>query len=89
MTRKKRPLPPANRVPRDVSGMAVTDVLGYGVMSWSPDPKGIAPATQVHLLLHTRQMFPWVVRLKSAAAVDELIDALRRHRVDVFGPMED
>lgn len=88
MSRKKRPLPPPNRVPQDVSGTRYYDVLEYGVCSWSPDPRGISAATQVHFQLVTRQLDPIVVRMKSAAAVDELIDALTRHRVDVFGPME-
>lgn len=89
MPRKKRPLPPPNRVPRDVTGMSVIDVPEYGVFSWSPDPRGCAPSTQVHLHLQTRGNPPLVLRFKSAAAVDEMIDALRRHRIDVFGPEQE
>lgn len=50
---------------------------------------GTGPATAVAFILNLRNTpFPLVMRLKSKRAVDELIDALKHHRDDVFGAAE-
>ena len=59
---------------------------GFDVFSWSPEPVGTANAkvTQVHL--HGVASFGRVVwRFKSPRTLDGLIDALVKHREDVWG----
>jgi hypothetical protein len=59
---------------------------GFGVYSWSPEPVGTvdAKATQVHLHGITGLgRVCW--RFKSPASLDDLIDALTKHREDVWG----
>jgi hypothetical protein len=55
------------------------------VYSWCPEPAEDPnrKATQVHLVVGTTNTF--VIRFKSAAAIDALIDALAAHREDVWG----
>lgn len=59
---------------------------GFGVFSWSPAPPGTenAPVTQVHL--HGVTSLGRVMwRFKSPRTLDSLIDALMKHRKDVWG----
>lgn len=58
---------------------------GCDVASWCPTPDGTGPATQVHLVCSADQA-RFVVRLKSGKVCDSLIEALQKHRADVFGP---
>jgi hypothetical protein len=59
----------------------------FSVWSWSPAPAGTAHArsTQVHVHFGTPPGVVMVVRFKSADAIDALIDALVKHRTDVWG----
>jgi len=60
---------------------------GYDVYSWSPEPAGTgAKCTQVHLALPPVERVRFVLRLKSARALDELVAVLLQHRADVWGP---
>lgn len=55
---------------------------GFEVGSWSPTPQ--APCTQVHLrTLIGRVTCCW--RFKGPGTIDDLIDALVKHREDVWG----
>ena len=83
--RRKRNLPPANRVPSDCPPAVAIEY--YRVASWSPAPAAdrTATATAVALEIKLRGLnLPFAVRFHSPAAVDELIDALLRHRADVW-----
>lgn len=83
--RRKRELPPANRVPSDCGPALAIEY--YRVASWSPAPASTpnAPVTAVALEIKLRGLsVPFAVRFQSPAAVDELIDALQRHRADVW-----
>ncbi len=56
------------------------------VYSWSPMPVGVpGKSTQVHLHIGSEPNRA-LLRFKSARALDELIDALVKHREDVWGP---
>lgn len=87
--RKKRPLPPANRIPSDVPPMARIEY--YRVASWSPapasDPTGKVEAVVLEIKLEGLEV-PFGVRFRSPAALDELVDALLRHRADVWPEAE-
>jgi hypothetical protein len=68
---------------------------GYSVYSWSPTPqaevdagKPQAPSTQVHLHLPVGGA-TLIMRFKSARAADEMIDALMKHRKDVWGERDE
>jgi len=79
-------LPPASGVPVNVTGLAYYSLESYKVASWCPTPDGTGPAEQVHLVLNVKWMdAPFILRLKSRRATDELIAALQRHRDDVWG----
>ena len=83
--RRKRKLPSANRIPSDVPPMARIEY--YRVASWSPAPASEqnAPLEAVVLEIKVQGVgIPLGVRFKSPAAVDALIDALLRHRADVW-----
>jgi hypothetical protein len=83
--RKKRPLPPLNRIPENTGGTLYFDIAEYGVHNWHPLPDGKGAPTQVHVrFVFANGMPPMVLRLKGPAAVDELVDALNRHRFDVW-----
>lgn len=81
-SRNRRPLPPVNRVPRELLGLTL---IGYTVGSWCPTQDGSGPPEAVALGLVV-DGFPGelVMRLKSPRAVDELIAALQRHKADVW-----
>jgi hypothetical protein len=56
------------------------------VFSWSPMPPGLrGKSTQVHLHLGSPPGRVVLVRFKSAKAIDFMIDALVKHREDVWG----
>lgn len=60
-------------------------VKEYVVGSWCPSPDGSGPATAVSIQLVTNVPdVTFFMRLKSPAAVDEMIAALSRHRDDVW-----
>jgi hypothetical protein len=55
------------------------------VYSWCPSFDGSGAPTQVHLHFDMAPGPVFVVRLKTPAGIDALIDALIEHRRDVFG----
>lgn len=91
---KRRKLPPAGgpgsygEDPRFRAARAIFEPEGYSVYSHSDDPMpGRTPANAVVFVLWLRfegEKIGVAMRLKSRAAVDELIDSLERHAVDVW-----
>ena len=77
-------LPDPNRIPENLDNVKVIPVKEYMVASWCQMPEGKGQPTQVHLVLKTSAELPIVLRLKSKDAVDILIEALERHRNDVW-----
>jgi hypothetical protein len=84
--RKKRPLPPHNRVPRNLDeGRRVMEITSYTVASWTPERDGKGKAEAVMLAFEINGIpFDFAVRLKNPAAVDELVEALQRSKFDVW-----
>lgn len=77
-------LPLPNRIPENCPDHLLALRIGdYQVGSWHPLPDGKGRATQVHLALRLN-VGVVVLRLKSRNAVQTLIDALERHRDDVW-----
>lgn len=74
--------------PRFAAAKAIFEPLGYDVFSHSDDPvPGRTPPSAVAFVLWLRfegERIGVAMRLKSRAAVDELIDSLERHAVDVW-----
>jgi hypothetical protein len=82
--RPKRPLPPANRIPEAIPA-GTLNITSYKIGSWCPTPDGSGPATAVAIRFETAiPDVAFAVRLKSPAAVDEMIEALLRHKNDVW-----
>jgi hypothetical protein len=77
------------RTKRGAGTFAQADYLAvpeeYNVYSWCPTPDGTGPATQVHLHFGKEPDPIFVIRIKSAAALDALIQTLQEHREDVWG----
>lgn len=85
MSRRKRrgPLPPMDG-PRQLFGVSINS---YSVGSWCPTTDGTGPAEAVAIELDTHingQNIPMIMRLKSPQAVDTMIQALLRHKRDVW-----
>lgn len=77
-------MPPANRIPGSLEGVTIEQ---YMVCSWCPTSDGSGPATAVGFVLDLRlssTVMQCVMRLKSPAAVDTLIESLKRHKADVW-----
>jgi len=64
-------------------------LVSYTVGSWSSDPvPDRTPPVAVVLVLHLKEKEKELhigLRLKSKSAVNELIDILEHHKVDVWG----
>lgn len=62
---------------------------GLDIVEWHPLPNGEGKATQVHIIITPGEgpldEFKFVMRLKSKAACDAMIETLQRHRDSVFG----
>lgn len=70
--------------PRQIRGVRLT---GYTIGSWCPTDDGTGPAEAVSFSLETKlgnQDCNFVMRLKSPNTVDELVQALLKHRQDVW-----
>ena len=84
----RRPLPEP-KGPGSYDKIPGLSCLGYDVYSHSEDPvPGRSPATAVLLVMRAQlgdEPFALAMRLKSRAALDQLVDALERHAVDVWG----
>lgn len=57
---------------------------GLHVGSWCPTPTPTVPPTQVHLSIPMGDQGTMVLRFKSPKTLDTLIEALRKHRLDVW-----
>lgn len=78
--RFRRPKP-AHSTPRDLHHEEIIEVKSVGAFSWSPGRVSEnLPCTQVHLRIEIDASLPLVMRLKSRAACDELINALIAER---------
>lgn len=71
--------------PTALSGVAINS---YTVGSWCPTPDGSGPAEAVALSLQVQwrrdEEIDLVLRLKTPQAVDQMIQALLRHKRDVW-----
>jgi len=92
--RNRRNLPPGNRIPRSIEevsgGRPVAVIEEYEVGSWCPTPDGTGPAEAV--VIHFKGLklpVDFAIKMKSRAAVEEMIDALTRHMNDVWPGGED
>ncbi len=81
----RRRLPPPSRQLHTLTGLSIES---YTVGSWCPTPDGTGPATAVGLSLTVVGLAPvpvdLVMRLKTPAAVDNMIQSLLRHKRDVW-----
>lgn len=64
---------------------------GFDIFSWCPTPqaeidagKPAAPSTQVHMFI-PMDIATVVIRFKGPGTLDRLIEALQKHREDVWG----
>ncbi len=74
-------LNPASSDPIQLAGV---NVRGYTIGSWCPTPDGTGPAIAVAISIETEAFGDIVLRIKSPQAVDEFIQALLRHKRDVW-----
>ena len=83
MTRKKRGrLGPMRHMARPIVG-PLTE--GFTVGSWCPTPDGSGPVEAVGVSFHLDDdLGEATLRLKSPSAVDAMIQALLRHKRDVW-----
>lgn len=100
MSHRKRPPRPGYKLPpmtdnrgrdiRDVIGPVVFNIREYHILEWCPPGQPDVP-TQVHfaLILDPPGTPPMIVRIKSPEACDQLINALRRHRLSVWPDVAD
>lgn len=77
---KKRRLPPASHIGKQLIGPTVT---GFTVGSWCQSSDGSGTPIAVAVSMNT-QFGDIVLRLKSPQAVDLMIQALLRHKRDVW-----
>lgn len=85
MGRKNRKLPPASRVPQNLTGLAYYEVESVHVSSYTPLPDGKGLCTELHVSIHMKGGAPpLILRMKTPESVDLLIAALVRHRNDVW-----
>lgn len=91
MVKKPRPGVEYRDTPRNLvdDDRSVVPMDGIEVSEWTPLLNGEGQPTQVHLTISPGEgpldIFRFVVRLKSKDACDRLIEALQRHRDNVFG----
>lgn len=60
----------------------------WRVVEWHPLPNAEGSATQVHIIITPGgplEEFQFIMRLKSKAACDAMIETLQRHRDNVWG----
>ena len=74
-------LPPINEGKRSIFAR---NIKGYTVGSWCPTPDGSGSPTAVAIEFDIGIDVPVAIRLKSPEAVDQLIQALLRHKRDVW-----
>ena len=77
----KKRLPPAEFCGKPLHG---PNLKSYTVGSWCPTSDGSGPPTAVAITLAIEGMPDIVMRLKTPARVDEMIQMLLRHKRDVW-----
>jgi hypothetical protein len=86
---RRRTIPRSREINQNLDDPSRPPLLafdGYHVVSWSPGRVGEGvPCTEVHLLIDVPGL-TFGLRMKSARALDELVEVLLRHRRDVWGP---
>lgn len=71
--------------PENVNYIALP-VTRYQVAAWTPERDGNGKLEQLHVVLWLQGAeMPMVMRFKSAQSVQDFIDALERHKKDVWG----
>lgn len=80
-------LPPAREEIVNLEGQEFYDISAWSVFPFHELPDGQGEASQVHLAIHLAgaEDLPLVMRFKSARSIDQIIGALRRHRIEVWG----
>jgi hypothetical protein len=81
MNMGKHRLPPSKFVGREMFGR---DLKSWSVGSWCPTPDGSGRPQAVALSIELETGEHLVMRFKTPAAVDETIQALLRHKRDVW-----
>ncbi len=86
-TREMEHLPPVNEEIVNLEGQEFYDISEWAVSPFHELPDGQGQASQVHLWIHLAgaEDLPLVFRFKTARSVDQIIGALRRHRIEVWG----
>lgn len=85
---KKQELPSPATLEENVADQRESMMVapGYRVLSWRPGAAHSGePCTEVHLMLAPIEGFRFVLRLKSARALDELVGVLLHYRREVWG----
>jgi len=82
VSQNRKRLPPSTRGGTPLYG---PDIESFTVGSWCPTPDGTGPATAVAISIRpASHQHDIVMRLKSPAAVDRMIQMLLRHKRDVW-----
>lgn len=79
--RNRRRLPPPSGASGPLYGRTVRQ---FTVCSWTPTPDGSGPPVAVAIDIELVDGEHFVLRMKSAAAVDDTIQALLRHKRHVW-----
>jgi hypothetical protein len=73
----------------EFAGSAVMPCKGWEIVEWHPLPDAQGDPTQVHIIITPGEgpldEFKFILRLKSKDACDGMIEALQRHRNNVWG----
>ena len=73
------------RTPRNVEGQQYYEIEEIEVGEWHPLPDGKGRPEQVHLRLTVAGLdHPLVARFKSPRSISQVIDAMTRHRDNVW-----
>jgi len=71
--------------PRSLAGLAFLEIESLDVAEWCPTPDGSGRPEQVHLVITVAGApAPLRMRFKSARTIGRLINALRKHRDNVW-----
>lgn len=72
----------------EFAGLKLIPCQRWDVVEWHPLPDGQGSPTQVHIVITPAPPLDdlrFLMRLKSKAACDAMIEALQRHRDNVWG----
>jgi len=72
--------------PECLAGLRYMNIDGVVIGSFSPDNEANEKPTEVHMRIECNGLpFPMIMRFKGTVSLDQIIDALTKHREDVFG----